>query len=138
MKGIERLTREIRESEERRIKSVPRPIRDAGIPALRYLKTKQSPLTVFPKFCDHVLETYPGYTYVFIDRDARPIYITMETLKTERNLDIENRIITFTTNMIPKNLLKRIKRSMGFEQEQRAIEDYAEKNSSGSGGYFHT
>jgi len=115
------------------IKSLPKPIRNSNINHLRYDKTKNGMHNIYPKFCEHILKSYSEFSYVHLDRDARPIYLTMEIFKQEKGLDIENRIIAFTSDMLPKKLsdsLKKIDYSSiesAFKKGQEIIVKYVDK-----------
>ena len=115
------------------IESIPSPIRDSEINHLRYIKTKNSIHKIYPGFCEHILKDYPGFNYVYLDRDARPIYLTMEIFKQEKKLNIENKIIAFTTKMLPKKLLDSLKEKRPyslkspFEETQERITRYVKK-----------
>jgi len=85
---------------EEYVESLPIEIRPVARYKFRYEKTRRL-TTIFPDFCDHVLKHYPNHTYIFIDRDARPLYNTMEIFKKQKQLGIENRIITLTRDMLP-------------------------------------
>lgn len=83
--------------------SLPEDIRALGPYLNRYRRTRKN-FTLFPKFCSHILDKYPGFSYIFIDRDARPLYLTMDVFRNEKALDMESRIIAFTTKMMPDKL----------------------------------
>lgn len=118
------------ELEKQILESLPAPIREADIHHMRYAHTKKRFGSLYPNFCKHILENFPDSFYVFLDRDARPISLTMSIL----NPDIPQKRVAFTREMLPeklKSLMCQLQTDAieeYFEETQELIEDYVERN----------
>ena len=125
---LRKIAKEHEKSWGKIISKLPRALRESGINLHKYIGTKNSWIKIYPKFCDEVLERFPDHTYVFIDRDARPLYITMEHFREARNLDLENRLITFNREMRPKAYVEKMEEAKpDFDKMKKAAADFLKK-----------
>lgn len=129
--SFSKLFKELKEKEERRkqqiLESLPPSIKNLNIMPLRYQKTKDH-FKPFVAFCQHLISQYPDFSYVFIERDANPLYLTTFIINQESNLNLDLRTIGFTRDMLPKKLNEKLFNQRNYETRNKLIAGHLSRN----------
>ena len=99
--SLKDIAKELEDSWERELASVHPLIKESGLNLKRYYHTKNGWQKVFVEFCEETLNRFPSMNYVFIERDANPVFVTMQHFKEARGLDNELRQVALTRDMYP-------------------------------------